>query len=140
MGKSTPDAPDPRIAIEAQSAANLEAAQQQAQLNRIDEITPLGSTRFGENFDQVAFDAAQSQFDQAQAGGKLGALGGALGGGPDAPDPFDFTNFSRTTTLNPTAQATFEAQQNLGLDLANLAHFFPWSLSPNHLHSLCNIP
>ncbi len=28
--------------------------------------------------------------------------------------------FERITTLNPTAQQTFEAQQNLGLDLANL--------------------
>jgi len=122
MGKSTPESPDPIATVNRQAELNQEAALDQARLNRIDEITPLGSTRFGENFDQVAFDAAQADFDAAQPeiGGKAGRIVGGQTIG-ETPDPFDFTSFSRTTTLNPTAQATFEEQQNLGLNLSQLA-------------------
>jgi len=138
MGKSTPAAPDPAAGIAAQGVANLEAAETQARLNRIDEFTPLGSTVFGNTFDQEGFDAANQRFNDAQQIGGIGGKGGTDGTGvgaipniagqivgfPDtgeAPDRTDFERFTRTTTLNPTAQATFDAQQNLGLDLSNLA-------------------
>lgn len=51
MGKSTPSAPaapDPVATADAQSAANTKAAIAQANLNRIDQVTPQGSITYGQ--------------------------------------------------------------------------------------------
>jgi len=128
MGKSTPKAPDPARAVEAQAVANKDAAATQANLNRINEFTPLGSSEFSQEFDQAAFDKALAdyEFNLSKLSPFQKALGGTRKGGetiqaPDPSDP-DFQRFSRTTSLNPTAQSTFDQQQQLGLSLAEIAN------------------
>ncbi len=126
MSKSTPSAPDPVQLAAAQGTANVEAAEAQARLNRINEVTPLGSVTFSEQQDptfQTALHEFNAQNPQVTGGG--GGLFSNLAGqfGPQPPDPSDFpSTFTRTTELTPTGQLTLEQQQALGLSLSQLAN------------------
>lgn len=136
--------PDPVATANAQTATNVETAETQARLNRLDETNPLGTVRFNNIFDQQGFDAAQQNFDDQRnkIREELGlfSIGSPLGDalvsqipldgrvatelknrGFEQPDAKDFERFERVTELNPTAQATFDEQQQLGLALAKLA-------------------
>lgn len=51
MGKSAsspPPAPDPKVTIQAQSAANADTARLNAQLNRVNQVTPFGSITYSQ--------------------------------------------------------------------------------------------
>jgi hypothetical protein len=83
-GGSAPQAPDPAATAAAQGQVNKETAIAQARLNRVNEITPLGSRTY-EEF-----------------------------GVPEDPD---ILRARAITTLNPTAQEAFEAEQRVNRDL-----------------------
>jgi len=83
-GGSQPQAPDPAATAAAQGQVNKETAIAQARLNRVNEITPLGSRTY-EEF-----------------------------GVPEDPD---ILRARAITTLNPTAQEAFEAEQRVNRDL-----------------------
>ena len=83
-GGSQPQAPDPAATAAAQGQINKETAIAQARLNRVNEITPLGSRTY-EEF-----------------------------GVPEDPD---ILRARAITTLNPTAQEAFEAEQRVNRDL-----------------------
>ena len=120
MGKKTPAAPDPVATVQAQSVANKAAATEQARLNRLNEVTPLGSTTFSENDTSAEFQKALGDFNSRNQA-HIARYGIAIPG-ESRPTEGDFSTFTRTTELNPTAQATFDQQQALGLSLSELAN------------------
>ena len=128
MGKSAPKAPDPAIAIDAQASANKEAAVDQANLNRLDEITPYGTVTYGSSLDQDAYNQALSDYQAAVQAEeeKFAQVPPHLRPKSTIERPrFDdprFNKYNRTTEFNPTAQETFEEQQALGLSLSQLAN------------------
>lgn len=137
MGKSTPSPPDPAATVAAQAAASRDAAITQQRLNAVDQLTPLGSIRFirgGGDFREDDFNAAQEQFERdlaafnqkfPQLANNPNLRGIMAGIRPVAPTReqfgFDPLKLTSITELNPTAQKTFDLQQLLGLDLAQLA-------------------
>lgn len=134
MGKKTgPSAPDPARAAAVQGDMNIRAAERQAQLNRINEITPLGSVRFERQFDQDAFQNALRQFEQdlgLTMHGRPAPLSAfnpadvnriAAARGIVRPDKGDFERITRITELDPTTREAFDQQQELARQLSNLA-------------------
>lgn len=64
--KSSTPAPDPGSSAAAQAAFNMDAALDQASLNRITEITPLGTVRYVNEFDQPEYAKKLAEFNAAR--------------------------------------------------------------------------
>lgn len=139
-------APNPTTTIQQQAQLSEEAAREQARLNRVNEITPLGSTTFSRTpplseeafqLELDAFEASEAQ-RRAEHEAQFDGIGGGSGlfasapfllraanpfipGTPPNPNNSTIAEFTRTTSLDPISQATLEAQQNLGLGLTSIA-------------------
>jgi hypothetical protein len=155
MGKSTPSAPpppDPTVAINAQSQANLAAANDSAALQHTNQVTPWGNltwtkTTGPSTFDQAGYDAALSRYNSSNSnsgggfmGGLRSAAAGSLnpassflngmqgsGGGGGAPDKSAFTTtgpdvWSSNISLAPAQQALLDANNKDSLSLANIGN------------------
>lgn len=116
---SAPDAPDPVRLAEAQGTANIEAAQEQARLNRLNETTPLGTVTFQETGQEFApFEriteltpTGQLTLDQQQALGlslsqiasqQTGRVGETLG------TPLDFSGAPQLPQIDENARFRIE--------------------------------
>jgi len=127
MGKKStpaaPPAPDPYATAQAQTQSNLLTAQANSIIGNADETTPWGTVRY-------------TQLPSVRVGGQGGAGAGAGGGyglyngmpnifgrsgGTTDAGGYDVPRFERTVTLSPTEQRKFEQQQQLGIDLNELA-------------------
>lgn len=149
-GKSdTPSQPDPYTTAAAQTQQNKDTAQYNAQLNRINQYTPLGSLTYSQTptFDQQGYDQAlakyyedlntwnatqggQPQQKKAQlVNGKVTWTGGDFGQAstpkPVAPDKANYQSgdptWSSTVTLDPKVQKVFDQQLANQASMADLA-------------------
>lgn len=84
---SAPTPPDPNQVSAAQTRSNIETANYNAGLNRVNQNTPWGSLTYtrtpgaGGGFDQAGYDAAMQQWDQSHPRSPIYAGGGENGGG-----------------------------------------------------------
>lgn len=150
MGKaSPPPAPDYAAAARETAAGNRESAEYAVNANRINQYTPYGSltyTRPEKQYDQAAFDAAMSAFNQGQAQGPQGRpmpAGGWTENDPEyygrgvtqasqpagtAPKLEDFliegdgSGWSQTMNLTPQAQAALDQQLALNQKYGEVAN------------------
>lgn len=128
MGKSVAAPPpvDYKGAAAAQGAANVDAARATAKLSNPNIIGPLGSqtVTYGQ-FNQAGYDKAMQDWQNSGGGQpQYDEFGNVTSGGAPMPDRSQFTTDADiptvTQTLNPNAQKTLDAQQQVDLALANL--------------------
>lgn len=122
MKPSAPAAPDPTATIAAQSAANSQSAQQTAELNRINQVTPYGSSTYSTDgtysdgtpqYTQTTTlsPSQQNLFNMGQQGEQtlgqtaLGALGNVQS---QYATPFDPSNFG--ASVKQAQDAAYNAQ------------------------------
>jgi len=137
MGKpKAPKPPDPVVTAKAQAQANIDTARVEAALNRVNQVTPWGTSTWsrtpgaGEQMTTLPAPAAPSApsftpqqkdalggfFDMgmlAQIMGKKEAASTATPGGPNSIVPNYDEGWTQTVTLPPDAQAAVEAQMRL---------------------------
>jgi hypothetical protein len=140
---SAPKAPDPYQTAAAQTQANRQTAVDQAQLNRVSQVGPLGSMTYSSTptFNQQGWDAANQQYQTAltawnsqptqrtqhgtnQAGQPIYSSPKRIGTAPVAPNRKDFEmlpNYTATTTLPEPAQNALNSQMQMDESLSNLA-------------------
>jgi hypothetical protein len=85
MGKSAGKAPppiDPNQVAQAQGAANLEAARQNAAMNRINTTTPFGTTTYTAAGEDAVRNLVNQRYGQYQAGSYQGSYGNDSFGAP----------------------------------------------------------
>lgn len=150
MGKkgSTPKAPDPQQTAAAQTKSNMQTAEFNADINRINEYTPLGNLTYNKTggFDQAGYDRAMQDYYSAMdayraaqaattTAPSYGNGTGTTGGGgmasvgsrvamPTMPSRDQFSTapeYSRSVTLSPEVQRVFDAQMGNDAALAELA-------------------
>jgi hypothetical protein len=140
-----PKAPDPQATAQAQTQSNLQTALANAQLNRINQVGPLGNLTYSNTptFDQGAYNTAMADYDaklkaynaqtaQSQprmyqsAGGAWLPLGGSsnvkAGPAPVAPKASDFNrlpSYTATTSLPQAAQNALNTQMGIDESLSN---------------------
>lgn len=102
-----PPAPDPRATAQAQSEFNSAAARENAQLNRVNQVTPQGSLTFGRN---AAFDQFLSENVERDRG--TYAQEGRDFNETDVRNWYrernPFTEFTATTTLSPEQRRLYD--------------------------------
>jgi hypothetical protein len=130
MGKSSPSAPpapDPRATAQAQAEFNLDAARQNADLNRINQFTPQGSLTYTKGtsapWDEAAYLAANPDVAAAVAQQKADPGGyqlqyksgqehylraGQKEGRSGAPEGYGTDRWTQTTTLSPEQQRLYD--------------------------------
>lgn len=138
LGKAdTPSPPDAAVTAAAQGTENRNTAQYNANLNRINQITPLGSLTYNKTptFNQEGYDGALAKYYEdlntwnatqggvaPQKGAKLvngkitwsGNMGQNATPRPVAPDKANYQNgdptWSSQVTLDPAVQKVFDQQ------------------------------
>jgi len=130
LGKSSgsaPQAPDPVVTANAQTASNIETARKNAELNRVNQYTPQGSTVYSRTntapWDEAAYLAANpdvaeavrlhnSNPDAYQRGVKSGQEHylsvGRTEGRTGAPAGFGDDQWQATTTYSPEQQRLYD--------------------------------
>lgn len=121
---SPPRAPDPNVTAAAQSAANADTARLSAQLNRVNQYGPQGSTTYsrgnGVDFDVGAYLAANPDVAGAIQNGtfkgsaedhyRQNGVNENRQGVPAGYDPNARDTWSQTTTLSPEQQHLYDLQ------------------------------
>lgn len=120
MGKGSskaPPAPDPYVSANAQAQANIKAAEAQAALNRINEVTPWGTV----TYTRTPLEAAAGTAGTTGAGGTaantsaalLARLLGSSGGAGNLSGYMPDEQWTRTIELNPEDQKILDQQRQL---------------------------
>lgn len=134
MGKSSPTpppAPNPTAVAAAQTSSNIDTAKANADLNRVNQVTPWGSLKYSQDpgnggFDQAGYDAAMKQYQTSVANGTANGDANGHGLGLTAPTKEQFTDpnavptWTATTTLSPEQQSLLDQQNQMSSQLGGL--------------------
>lgn len=133
---AAPPAPDPNVVSQAQTASNLQTANANAQLNRVNQYTPYGNLTYSKTpgastFDQAGYDKAVADFQAKQQGTPITGEDGQTtyqqtASGGTAPDRNQYMTpgvdqWSAKIELSPEQQALLSQDNRIKSQLGSAA-------------------